>query len=72
MNAARELTEAVVVTRPRTTYGICPWCGRPCIGRACQSHRDLVLIERALYSQSNETAASLDPGAATVSQPKGV
>jgi len=62
-STVRQLTKAVVVEKTRPTYGICPWCGRPCIGRACQSHRDLVLIEHELYSQSNAPSRTSLPGA---------
>ena len=34
--------------RDRPRFRSCPYCGRPCYGRACHHHRDLVLIEETL------------------------
>lgn len=67
----RQLTNAVVVEQPKRAYRMCPFCGRPCEGRACMGHRDLILIEHEIYAQSNETTAPFDPGSAAVSQQKG-
>lgn len=73
--AVRLLTKAVISEPQRDAGWLaerCVYCGRRCYGRACSAHRDLPQIENQLFTQSNETAASLDPGSATVSQPKGV
>lgn len=70
--AARQLTKIVVAERAKAVYGFCPYCGRPCRGSACRFDMDLVALERELYLESNEAAASLDLGSATTSQPEGV
>lgn len=48
MTDDRQLVKQAVGEQPARAYRMCPFCGRPCRGRACASHRDLILIENDL------------------------
>ncbi len=49
----RRVTKAVVAERPRRSFRMCPYCGRPCRGNACRFDMDLVAIERDLFTENN-------------------
>lgn len=44
----RDFVRSLVSEDERKRYRHCPYCGRPCHGPACDQHRDLVEVERAL------------------------
>lgn len=40
-----QLTRDLLAQRPKRTYRQCEFCGRPCQGRACSQHRDLLEVD---------------------------
>lgn len=39
-----QLVEELVGEVRRSMYGRCDWCGSPCYGRSCESHKDLNVL----------------------------
>lgn len=42
--AEREVARMLIGERATASFRRCPWCGKPCYGRACVAHRDVEQI----------------------------
>lgn len=39
------LIKEIVAERAKRVYRLCRYCARPCVGPACDEHRDLIALD---------------------------
>jgi hypothetical protein len=59
-----KIVAAIADERERGLFGFCVYCGHPCHGLACGSHRDLLHLDPNQYAMRlRSTAPAVQEGA---------